>query len=108
MRALEEEVQKRLVTRLLMTHPGVGPLTALVYELVIGTPERFHCGKRLASNVGLVPVEKSSGDRRCIPGKTHLLRLGTSRDDGFWRKVSTPTAARAPDRGVAADDESQR
>jgi len=47
-----------------MTHPGVGPLTALAYELVIGTPERFHCGKQLASYVGLVPEEKSSGDRR--------------------------------------------
>jgi len=63
-RALEEEVEKRPVTRLLMTHPGVGPLTALAYELVIGTPERFHCGKQLASYVGLVPTEESSGDRR--------------------------------------------
>ena len=62
--ALEEEVEKRPVTRLLMTHPGVGPLTALAYELVIGTPERFHCSKQLASYVGLVPEEKSSGDRR--------------------------------------------
>ena len=52
-RALEEEVEKRPVTRRLMTHPGVGPLTALAYELVIGTPERFHCGKQIASYVGL-------------------------------------------------------
>jgi transposase len=63
-RALEEEVEKRPVTRLLMTHPGVGPLTALGYELVIGMPERFHCGKQLASYIGLVPKENSSGDRR--------------------------------------------
>jgi len=62
--ALEEEVEKRAVTRRLMTHPGVGPLTALAYELVIGTPERFHCGKQLASYIGLVPEENSSGDRR--------------------------------------------
>ena len=62
--ALEEEVEKRPVTRRLMTHPGVGPLTALAYELVIGTPERFPCGKQIASYVGLVPEEKSSGDRR--------------------------------------------
>ena len=62
-RALEEEVEKRPVTRRLMTHPGVGPLTALAYELVIGTPERFHCGKQIASYVGLVPTEESSGDR---------------------------------------------
>jgi transposase len=63
-RALEQEVEKRPVTRRLMTHPGVGPLTALAYELVIGTPDRFHCGKQIASYVGLVPEEKSSGDRR--------------------------------------------
>ena len=27
--------------RRLMTHPGVGPLTALAFVLIIGTPERF-------------------------------------------------------------------
>jgi transposase len=34
--ALEQEVKKRAVTRRLMTHPGVGPLTALAFELLIG------------------------------------------------------------------------
>ena len=63
-RKLEQEVERRPVTRRLMTHPGVGPLTALAYELVIGVPERFHCGKQIASYVGLVPTEESSGDRR--------------------------------------------
>ena len=63
-RALEEEVEKRPVTRRLTTHPGVGPLTALAFELVIGTPERFRCGKQVASYVGLVPSEESSGERR--------------------------------------------
>src|SRR6185369_7318273 len=63
-RALEDETEKRPVTRRLMTHPGVGPLTALAFELVIGTPERFRCGKQIASYLGLVPEEKSSGDRR--------------------------------------------
>src|SRR5207237_915532 len=32
-RALEQEVEKRPVARRLMTHPGVGPLTALAVEL---------------------------------------------------------------------------
>ena len=72
-RALEEEVEKRPVTRRLMTHPGVGPLTALAYELVIGTPERFHCGKQIASYVGLVPTEESSGDRRRLG---HISKQG--------------------------------
>ena len=72
-RALEEEVEKRPVTRRLMTHPGVGRLTALAFELVIGTPERFHCGKQIASYVGLVPSEESSGDRRRLG---HISKQG--------------------------------
>ncbi len=72
-RALEEEVEKRPVTRQLMTHPGVGPLTALAFELVIGTPQRFHCGKQIASYVGLVPTEESSGDRRRLG---HISKQG--------------------------------
>jgi transposase len=73
--ALQEEVEKRPVTRLLMTHPGVGPLTALAYELVIGTPERFHCGKQIASYVGLVREERSSGDRRRLG---HISKQGNA------------------------------
>ena len=74
-RALEDEVEKRPVTRRLMTHPGVGPLTALAFELVIGTPERFHCGKQVASYVGLVPSEESSGDRRRLG---HISKQGNA------------------------------
>jgi transposase len=73
--ALEAEVEKRAVTRRLMTHPGVGPLTALAFELVIGTPERFHCGKQIASYVGLVPEENSSGDRRRLG---HISKQGNA------------------------------
>src|SRR5205085_3635070 len=74
-RALENEVEKRPVTRRLMTHPRVGRLTALAYELVMGTPERFQCGKQIASYVGLVPAEKSSGDRRRL---AHIGKQGNS------------------------------
>src|SRR5207245_10978689 len=34
------------------------------FELVIGTPERFGCGKQIASYVGLVQSGESRGDRR--------------------------------------------
>jgi transposase len=74
-RALEEEVEKRPVARRLMTHPGVGVLTALAFELVIGTPERFHCRKQIASYVGLVPSEESSGDRRRLG---HISKQGNA------------------------------
>src|SRR5437762_3252896 len=72
-RTLEEVVEQRPVTRRLMTHPGVGPLTALAYELVIGTPEGVHCGKQIASYLGLVPEEKSRGDRRRLG---HISKQG--------------------------------
>ncbi len=39
----------------LMTHPGVGALTALAFVLIIGSPERFACGKQIGSYLGLVP-----------------------------------------------------
>ena len=74
-RALEEEVEKRPIARRRMTHPGVGVLTALAFELVIGTSERFHCGKQIASYVGLVPSEESSGDRRRLG---HISKQGNS------------------------------
>jgi transposase len=74
-RALEDEVEKRPVARRLMTHPGVGPLTALAFELVIGAPERFHCGKQIASYVGMVPSEESSGDRRRLG---HISKQGNA------------------------------
>ncbi len=68
-------MEKRPVTRRLMTHPGVGPLTALAFELMIGRPERFRWGKQIASYVGLVPSEESSGDRRRLG---HISKQGNS------------------------------
>jgi Transposase IS116/IS110/IS902 family len=49
-RAAEQEAKKRLEVLRLMTHPGVGPLTALAFVLIIGTPERFKCGKQIGSH----------------------------------------------------------
>jgi transposase len=72
-RRLEEVVETRPIARRLQTHPGVGPLTALAYELVIGTPERFACAKQIASYVGLVPSGESSGDRRRLG---HISKQG--------------------------------
>jgi transposase len=48
----------------LRTHPGVGPLAVLAFVLMIGKADRFQCGKQIASYLGLVPLEKSSGNQR--------------------------------------------
>src|SRR6202162_5087855 len=62
--AVHEEVRKRPEALRLMRHPGVGPLTALAYVLIIGTPTRFACAKQIGSYVGLIPTEDSSGGKQ--------------------------------------------
>jgi transposase len=73
--AVQQEVEKCPEAQRLMTHPGVGPLTALAFVLVIGTAERFGCGKQIASYLGLVPLEDSSGERRRLG---HITKQGNS------------------------------
>src|SRR5258705_5407188 len=62
--AVEREARKRPEALRLMTHPGVGPLTALAYVLIIGTPARFHRGKQIGNYVGMIPSEDSSGGKQ--------------------------------------------
>jgi transposase len=50
--------------RLLMTQPGVGPVTALAFVVTIGEVARFKRGKQVASYLGLIPSERSSGQKR--------------------------------------------
>ena len=73
--AIEQEAEKFPEARWLMTHPGVGPLTALAFVLIIGRADRFPCGKQIASYLGLVPLEDSSGNRRRLG---HITKQGSS------------------------------
>ena len=65
-----EQAGNRFGARLLMTHPGVRPITALATEVFLGDPRRFVDGKALASYVGLVPREYSSGEHQRLGGVT--------------------------------------
>jgi len=91
-----KEVEKYPAAQRLMTHPGVGALTALAFVLIIGEAERFGCGKQIASYLGLVPEENSSGDRRRLghisKQGSRLMRFflleaaqATVRSDPRWR-----------------------
>jgi transposase len=73
--AVEQEVEKCPEAQRLATHPGVGPLTALAFVLLIGKAERFQCGKQVASYLGLVPAEESSGNQRRLG---HITKQGSS------------------------------
>jgi transposase len=72
---IEQEAGKCPEARRLRTHPGVGSLTALAFVLIIGRAERFQGGKQIASYLGLVPSEESSGDRRRLG---HISKQGNT------------------------------
>jgi transposase len=78
---------------LLLTHPGVGPLTALTTVLVLGPLARFPDSKHVVSYVGLAPAVNASADKQ---------RLGkiTKQGNALLRWVlgqAAPLAARQDD-----------
>jgi transposase len=68
-RRVAEEAGQRPEAVRLMTHPGVGPVTALAMVLTLGPAERFASAKQVGSYFGLIPSEDSSG------GKQRLGRI---------------------------------
>jgi transposase len=50
--------------------PTVCPVTALTTEVFLGDPSRFADAKALASYVGMIPSEYSSGARRRLGSLT--------------------------------------
>src|SRR2546426_1894389 len=59
--AVVEVAEKNEKARLLMTQPGVGPITSMAFVLTMGDVSRFQRGKQVASYLGLIPREYSSG-----------------------------------------------
>src|SRR6266403_1761840 len=77
--------------RLLLTHPGVGALTALTTVLVLGPTARFPGSKHVVSYVGLAPAVSASADT------CHLGQI-TKQGSTLLRWVlgqAAPLAARA-------------
>ena len=61
---VEQQARQNPDAALLMTHPGVGPVTSMAFVLTIGPASRFARGKKVASYLGLNPSEHSSGGRQ--------------------------------------------
>jgi transposase len=59
--ALAQAAAQNEQARLLMTQPGVGPVTSMAFVLTMGDVNRFPRGKQVASYLGLIPREYSSG-----------------------------------------------
>jgi transposase len=66
--AVKKVAEENEKSRLLMTQPGVGPITSLAYVLTMGNVDRFHRGKQVASYLGLIPREYSSGGKQRLGG----------------------------------------
>jgi transposase len=78
--AVVEAAEKNEKARLLMTQPGVGPITSMAFVLTIGDVKRFQRGKQVASYLGLIPREYSSGGHQRLgsiskQGNTFLRML---------------------------------
>jgi transposase len=83
--AVEKSAYADESARLLMTQPGVGPITSLAFVLTLGDVARFKRGKQVASYLGLIPTEHSSG------GKQRLGAI-SKQGNGFARLLLVEAA----------------
>lgn len=83
--AVEKAAYANQQARLLMTQPGVGPVTSLAFVLTLGEVARFQRGKQVASYLGLIPTEHSSG------GKQRLGAI-SKQGNGFARMLLVEAA----------------
>lgn len=72
---VRKEAEARPAAVLLMSHPGVGPVTALAFVLTIGDVRRFPKARKVASYLGLIPSEYSSGGKQRLG---HISKQGNS------------------------------
>ena len=93
-RQVSEQTQQRPDARRLMTHPGVGPVTALATEVFLGDPMRFSDGKALASYIGMIPSEHSSGRRQRLGA---MSKQGNALLRYLWCEAAMHAVERDPE-----------
>lgn len=93
-KVVEGEAQSRPQACRLLTHPGVGPVTALATEVFLGDPRRFRTGKQVASYIGMIPGEHSSGQRQRL-GK--LSKEGNSLLRYLWCEATLHAVVKDPE-----------
>ena len=90
-RAVHEVAHSDEVCKLLMTMPGVGPVTALSFAAAIDEVSRFENRSRLSSYLGLVPGERTTGfkTRRTAMTKAGPTRVRWTLNQAAWTLVRT-------------------
>jgi transposase len=91
---VEAQARQRPQARRLLTHPGVGAVTALATEVFLGDPSRFATGNQVASYIGMIPCEHSSGKRQRL-GK--LTKEGNSLLRYLWTEATMHAVRKDPE-----------
>jgi len=65
---LAREVKNNEAMRLLLTIPGIGPVTATAIVSAVGDGSQFKCGREMAAWIGLTPKQNSSGGKERLSG----------------------------------------
>lgn len=94
--AVLAEARRRPEVVRLMTHPGVGPITALTFVLTLGDPRRFPSSRHLTSYLGLIPAEDSSGGRQRLG---HITKQGSALVRSLLVEAAHVAVRREPDLG---------
>jgi transposase len=89
-----DQALQRPGAKLLMSHPGVGPVTALATDVFLGDPGRFADGKAVVSYVGMIPSEYSSGGQQRLGG---LSKQGNPFLRFLWCEAAVHAVRRDPD-----------
>ena len=91
---VEAQARQRPQARRLLTHPGVGPVTALATDVFLGDPSRFATGNQVASYIGMIPSERTSGKRQRL-GK--MSKQGNALLRYLWTEAAMSTVRKDPE-----------
>jgi transposase len=72
-KAVRTEVKQNRECRLLMSVPGLGPITVLAYVSAIENPNRFRRSRLVGAHLGLTPRRYQSGD---VDRSGHISKCG--------------------------------
>jgi transposase len=96
-KAYDKEIERLCAeyaeTELFTSVPGVGPVTALAFALIVEEPYRFTKNRNVACHFGLVPRQDQSGDqnpqlRITKAGNAYMRRLLVTAGQSVLKKTS--------------------
>ena len=93
-REVSQQAQNHPAARRFLTHPGVGPITALAIEVFLGDSLRFSDGRAVASYIGMIPREHSSGGRQRLGA---MSKQGNTLLRYLWCEAAMHAVGRDPD-----------